>query len=98
MKALNAWTHDTFRYKGYKWNVPEKGIKGMWRSKQILIPEAQYNALVGGGSRSRWNAISAEVRCNLASSTERGGMRLITMTGDRAHLASAAEKLGKFWT
>jgi hypothetical protein len=98
VKALDGWVHNTFKYKGNKWNLPEKGIKGMWRSKQILIPEAQYDALCAGGSKSKWNTISAEVKYNLASSTERGGMRLITMTGDKANLGTTAEKLAKFWT
>jgi hypothetical protein len=97
MKAIDGWAHSMFKYKGYKWNVPEKGIKGMWRSKQILIPEAQYDALCAGGSKCKWNAISAEMKCSLASSTERGGMRLVTITGDRTNLASAAENLAKFW-
>jgi hypothetical protein len=98
MKALDGWVHSTFRYKGSKWNVPDKGIKGIWHSKQILIPEAQYDALCAGGSKSKLNSISAETKCFLAVGLGRGGMRLITITGDRGNLGSAAEKLAKFWT
>lgn len=97
MKALDGWVHNTFRYKGSKWNVPDKGIRGMWRSKQILIPEAQYDALSAGGSKSELNAISTKEKVSLAVGVERGGLRLVTITGDRANLGSAAEKLLKYW-
>jgi hypothetical protein len=97
MKALDGWVHNVFRYKRNKWNLPEKGVKGIWRSKQILIPEAQYDALCAGGSNSKWSAISAEVKCNLAAGLERGGLRLITITGERGNLWIGAEKLAKFW-
>jgi hypothetical protein len=97
MKAIDGWAHGVWKYKGSKWTLPEKGIKAMWRSKQILIPEAQYDALCANGSKSKWNAIGAEVKCNLASSTERNGMRLVTVTGDRTNLGFAAEKLLKYW-
>ena len=98
MKAIDGWVRNTFKYKGNKWNIPDKGMRGTWRSKQISIPEAQYDALCAGGSKSKWNAISTETKCNLAAGVEKAGMRLITITGERSHLGVAAEKLAKYWT
>jgi hypothetical protein len=97
IKAVDGWVHNTFRYKGNKWSVPSNGLRGIWHSKQILIPEAQYDALSSGGSKSEFNAIAMKEKVSLAVGLERGGMRLFTITGERANLGSAAEKLAQYW-
>lgn len=100
MSSLEAWVHKSIKYKGNKWSAPDKPMRGVWRTKQIIVPKAQYDALLANGnkSKSKWEAIKEEMKCSLNGSPERAdGTRLITITGNEKKILEAAEQVAKFW-
>lgn len=98
MTSLEGWVHKTLRHKENKWAAPTKPMRGMWRTKQIVIPKEQYAALCANGNNSKWKAIAADTKCFLDASFERGdGTRLITITGQESHVGEAADQVAKFW-
>ena len=98
MHALEEWMGKNFRYEGHQWKVPEKPIKGMWRTKQIVIPGAQYDALRMYGTKSEWTAIETATKCDLKATSEmRDGSRLVTISGGEEGVRRAAERMEKFW-
>jgi len=100
MRVLEKWVQENFKHNGKKWAAPNKPMNGTWRTKQIVIPGAQYRALWKvTATKSEWEDVQKKTKCDLKATSEReDGTRLVTITGDKKEdLQKAAERLEKFW-
>lgn len=97
--ALEVFLAKSYRYdNGAAWKIPEKSMTGgKWRTRQIEIPEAQFDALNKGGSRSRWLKILERRTCYLNITSARNGRRLLSVTGSKSNVAAVVEEVEKFW-
>jgi hypothetical protein len=84
--------------KSLGWKEPTAGFhSGFWDTKQIIIPEAGFVALLRDKER-RLAKIKHDTICDFHFSSERqDGMRIVSIVGRKNHLENAASKVVYTW-
>lgn len=80
------------------WKDPKMDIKsGIWGTKQVIIPEAGFLALLRDRER-RLALIRANLGCEVHFSSDRDdGMRIVSIVGAKDRLDVAATKVLYTW-
>jgi len=95
MRILEKWVQQNLKHNGKKWTVPDKPMNGMKRTKQIVIPEAQFTVLKN--KTKKWDEVQEKTKCDIQAAPKRDGTRLVTITGEEKEIQKAAKALEKFW-
>ena len=80
------------------WKEPSvSSMGGFWRTKQVLIPDAGYYALLRGNGR-RLATLKKDSDCRYQFSSEmEEGMRLVSIVGKKDRLSEAATNILESW-